>query len=266
MKVNSNNIKREFTIKGKNNKSFKLIIIKEKDEIKFESNILGDIFNIQYTSNLYIKQFYEHNKIFKKYKSINELYSEIFKNIEEKDIIMSTNNNKIETYLNINNNKILFILEPEEIKLDIKIFNNINKYTDKLRNEIMKQKNNNEKDINELKKGMEKIKIEIFNKNKAYEEKYNKLDMWMENENDNLWKELIKQKNNNEKKYKELKIEMEIFKNEINNKNIEYEEIINLLKNENDNLRKELIKQKNNNEKKYKRIKKRNGKYYNRNI
>jgi hypothetical protein len=73
-----------------------LIIKKEKDKIIFESNILDNIFHIQYTTNLNINQFYEHNKICKKYKSINELYSEIFINIKEKEIIMSLNNNKIE--------------------------------------------------------------------------------------------------------------------------------------------------------------------------
>ena len=56
MKAKSNNIlKRELIIKGKNNKSFKLIIIKEKDGIIFESNILDDICNIQYTTNFNIK-------------------------------------------------------------------------------------------------------------------------------------------------------------------------------------------------------------------
>jgi hypothetical protein len=92
MNATSNDIlKRELTLEGKNDKSFKLTIIKEDDEIIFESNILDNICNIQYTKNLNIKQFYENNKIFKKYKSIDELYSKIFENIEEKEIILSLN-------------------------------------------------------------------------------------------------------------------------------------------------------------------------------
>jgi len=92
MEAMSNNIlKRELAIKDKNNKSFKLIITKEKDEIIFESYILNDIYNIQYTKNLHIKKLYENHKIFKKFKSIYELYSEIFKNIKEEEIIMSLN-------------------------------------------------------------------------------------------------------------------------------------------------------------------------------
>ncbi len=131
METTSNDIlKRKLIIKGIDNKSFKLIIIKEKDKIIFESNVLDDLFQIQYTTNLNINQFYEHNKICKKYKSIDELYSEIFINIKEKEIIMSLNNNKIEINLVIDNNKILFTLEPKEIKLDNIIINKINEYID----------------------------------------------------------------------------------------------------------------------------------------
>jgi len=178
MEAKSNNIlERELIINGKNDKSFKLIIIKEKDEIIFESKILNDICNIQYSANLNIKSFYENNKIFKKYKSINEIYSEIFKNIKEKEISMSLNNNKIEINLVIDNNKILFILEQKEIKLDNMIINKINEYIDilkneniNLRNEIIKQKDDNEKYIKELKSEIENIKKEINNKNKVNEE------------------------------------------------------------------------------------------------
>ena len=157
MNATSNDIlKRELTLEGKNDKSFKLTIIKENDEIIFESNILDNICNIQYTKNLNIKQFYENNKIFKKYKSIDELYSKIFKNIKEKEIIMSLNGNKIEANLMIDNNKILLFLEQKEIKLDNIVINKINEYIDILKNEnnnlrkgIKQQKDDNEKNIKE---------------------------------------------------------------------------------------------------------------------
>ena len=178
MEDKSNNfLERELIINGENGKSFKLTIIKEKDEIIFESKILNDICNIQYSANLNIKSFYENNKIFKKYKSINEIYSEIFKNIKEKELSMSLNNNKIEINLVIDNNKILFILEQKEVKLDNMIINKINEYIDilknennNLRNEIIKQKDDNEKYIKELKNEIENIKKEINNKNKVNEE------------------------------------------------------------------------------------------------
>ena len=80
MEVKSNNIlQKELKIKAKNNKSFKLIIIKEKDEIKLEAYILDDICNVQYSTNLNIKQFY---KIIKYLKNINLLMNFIQKSLQ----------------------------------------------------------------------------------------------------------------------------------------------------------------------------------------
>ena len=80
MNATSNDIlKRELTLEGKNDKSFKLTIIKEDEEIIFDSNILDNICNIQYTKNLSVKQFYENNKIFK---NINLLMNFIQKSLK----------------------------------------------------------------------------------------------------------------------------------------------------------------------------------------
>ena len=216
MNATSNDIlKRELTLEGKNDKSFKLTIIKEDEEIIFDSNILDNICNIQYTKNLNIKQFYENNKIFKKYKSIDELYSKIFKNIKEKEIIMSLNNNKIEANLMIDNNKILLFLEQKEIKLDNIVINKINEYIDILKNEnnnlrkeIKQQKDDNEKNIKELKKEIENIKKELSDKNKVNEEINNILNNEL---NDNQIIKDIKKENN------KIKEKMEDVEYQINN-------------------------------------------------
>ena len=81
---------------------------------------------------------------------------------------MSLNSNKIVTYLMIDNNKILFILEPKEIRLNNIIINKINEYIDilknennNLKNEIKKQKDDNEKNIKELKNEIENMKMNL---------------------------------------------------------------------------------------------------------
>ena len=56
---------------------------------------------------------------------------------------MSLNKNKIEINLVIDNNRILFILEQKEIKLDNLVINKINEYIDILRKEIKQQKDDN---------------------------------------------------------------------------------------------------------------------------
>ena len=106
---NKKNI-RNLIIKGKDNKLYKLIIIKEQDEIKLKSKIIDDIFDIEYKVNINIKQFYNINKIFKEYESINDIYLKYFKKIKDKDIIICLNNNKIELKYK---EEINFILEAD---------------------------------------------------------------------------------------------------------------------------------------------------------
>ena len=69
---------RELIIKGKDNKLYKLLIIKEKDKIKLKSKIIDDIFDNEYKVNINLKQFYNINKIFREYKSINDIYLKFF--------------------------------------------------------------------------------------------------------------------------------------------------------------------------------------------
>jgi len=53
---------------------YRLLILKEEDEIILKSNIIDDIFDTIYILNINIKQFYNLNKIFKEYKYINDIY------------------------------------------------------------------------------------------------------------------------------------------------------------------------------------------------
>ena len=86
--IDIDNYKRELIIKGKDNKLYKLLIIKEKDEIILKSNIIDDIFDTQYIIKVYLKQFYNINKKFREFKSINDIYLKYLNNIKEKDIIL----------------------------------------------------------------------------------------------------------------------------------------------------------------------------------
>ena len=85
----------EKEIKGIDNKIYRLLILKEEDEIILKSNIIDDIYDNQYILNINIKQFYNINKIFKQYKYINDIYLKYFNNIKEEDIKIYLENNKI---------------------------------------------------------------------------------------------------------------------------------------------------------------------------
>ena len=162
--VNKENMK-ELIIKGRDNKLYKLIIIKENDEIILESNIMDDIFDRQYQININLKQFYNINKIFRENKSINDIYSKYFNNIKEKDIIINLNNNKIELKYK---EEINFILEPKKLnheniimKLCEKI-DNINSEINKIKMENNNLKNiiiNNENNIEQIKNEIKDLKI-----------------------------------------------------------------------------------------------------------
>ena len=174
--------KRKLTIKGTDNRLYNLEIIKEDDEITFKSNLINNIWDIKYIINLDIKGFYEINEAFRKYDSINEVYSKYFKDIKKEQISITSNENKIILTFNDNNKvKIPFILESN----DKKIFNVIRKLCDKM------------EDIDTLKNELDKQKIE----------------------NANLKNDLEKRRNEDAKIMAELRKENENFKKEISSSN-----------------------------------------------
>ena len=203
--------KKELTLKGKDNKLYNLMIIKEQDKIIFKSNAINNIWDIQYSTNVNIKGFYEINKIFRKYNSINEIYSKYFNDIKEEQIDISSSDNKIIVYFSDNNEvKLSFILEPNEMKMD----NIIRKLCDRmedveieldiqkienasLKKELERRINDDEKTISELKKEIENLKKSI-NSSRNQEELYdNKLEDIIKEINE--MKKVIDKQNKNKK-------------------------------------------------------------------
>ena len=231
----ANYSKKELKLKGKDNKLYHLTIINEQDEIIFKSNIINNIWDIQYSINANIKDFYYINKTFRKYNSINDVYLKYFNDIKEEQIDISSNDNKIIVYFNDNNDvKISFILEPNEMKMD----NIIRKLCDKmgdidilkteldkqkiesanLKKELEKRRNENEKNISELKNEIENLKksiTKLCDKMEDIDILKNELDN-QKIENDNLKNELKKRINDDEKNISELKEEIENLKKSIN--------------------------------------------------
>lgn len=167
---NENNII-EKEIKGIDNKLYKLLIIKEDDEIILKSNIIDDIFDNQYILNINLIQFYNMNKIFKEYKSINDIYIKYFNNIKEEDIKINIENNKIKLKYK---EEINIILEQNKLNIEniimklcnkIKEIDNINNEMNKIKIENNNIKNkiiNNDNNINLIKNEINNLK-EIIN-------------------------------------------------------------------------------------------------------
>ena len=109
--------KKELTLKGKDNKFYNLMITNKQNEIIFKSNILNNKLDIQYSIKVNIKDFYEINKIFRKYNSINEVYSKFFNDIKEEQLDIYSSDNKIIVYFSDNNEvKISLILKSMKWK------------------------------------------------------------------------------------------------------------------------------------------------------
>ena len=197
-------LKKEFKIKGTDNKLYKLIIIKERDEIIFESNLEDSIYDVKYTASICLNKFYSINKIFRRFDSINNLFLNFFNNINDRNIIITISDNKIKLIFKENNDEIYFMLEPNELKIE----NMLQRICDKI------------KDIDILKNDI----INLKNENNNLKNENNNL----KNENNNLKNELIKQKNDNDKNILEIKNEISNIK-KIVEKN---EEDKNKLKNE----------------------------------
>ena len=251
-------LKKEFKIKGTDNKIYKLIIIKERDEIIFDSNLEDNIYDVKYTISVCLNKFYNINNIFRRYKSISNIYLNYFNNINDRNIIITLSDNKIKLIFKENNDEICFILEPNELKIenilqricekikDIDILkneiinlknennnlksenNNLKSENNNLKNELIKQKNDNDKNILDIKNEINNIK-KIVDKN---EEDKNKLKNELMNKDSQIKKmeKDIEEQNNknvqhinnineNKKSIENLKNEIELLKTENINQN-----------------------------------------------
>jgi len=183
--------RKEFILKGRDDRIYNLMILNEQDKITFKSNILDNIWSIQYVLSINITKFHNINEIFKKYNSINEIFIKYFNDIKSDKISISLNDNKIILYFNGNDIvEMPFILEPNEMKLDniiLKLCDKIQDIdslkielaklkieNDKLKNELIKTKIDDYKIIPELRKEIENLKdvINILNQKELYDNKF----------------------------------------------------------------------------------------------
>ena len=117
----------EYQIKGDINKSYILKIIQGENVINFIVNIIGDISKTLYKKIFSLKDFYNSNRIFRQYISIEELYSLFFKSLKQSEIEIKEINKKITLTFIVEfrekKDEIPFILEPEEPKIEDIVLN-----------------------------------------------------------------------------------------------------------------------------------------------
>ena len=124
----------EYHIRGKDNKQYNTKIYQSEKSIIFIINEINDILNIKYKSELNLEEFYNLNRIFRQYISIEELFTLYFKSLKEHEIIINKQDKNIKLSLLIEfrgqKEEISFTLKPEHIKYEEVIINLYEKIKD----------------------------------------------------------------------------------------------------------------------------------------
>ena len=85
---------KEYKVKGKNG-SFILKIFQAEKEIIFLVKEEEDISDISYTKNSTMEEFYNINRYFRQFESVEDLFSYVFKGLKESELIINKKDNKI---------------------------------------------------------------------------------------------------------------------------------------------------------------------------
>ena len=219
----------EKEIKGENNISFILKIYNAKQSLIFYVKKINDFSEIIYKKEFTLEKFYQLDNFFKSFKSLEEIYEDIFKNYKKKEIFVLENEyiiiinikfeilNKIKEIAfifddyNLNVEKIVLKLCDKIKEIDIlhlyikQLEEKLEKYklsNEQLNNKIDKEIKNVKEEQNEINKNNKKELIGEFNK-KLNEEIRIKNEIFdkklKDSQNGNNKKDLIESKLQSEK-------------------------------------------------------------------
>ena len=149
----------EYHIKGKDNKQYNIKIYQSEKSVIFLTNEINDILNIKYKIELNLEEFYNLNRIFRQYISVEELFTLYFKSLKEHEIIISKQDKNIKLSLLIEfggqKEEISLTLKPENIQYEeviIKLYEKIKE----LELSFDKEKNDYNTKIKDLEEKLDK--------------------------------------------------------------------------------------------------------------
>ena len=87
-------------IKDKNNNSFNITFYLKNNSIFIKGNEEGDIINSTFIKDIYLENFYELNRFFKSFETINEIF-ELIKEIEKEEFSIEKKDRRLELSFNI---------------------------------------------------------------------------------------------------------------------------------------------------------------------
>lgn len=153
---------KEYKVKGKNG-NFILKIFQAEKEIIFLVKEEEDISDISYTKNSTMEEFYNIDRYFRQFESVEDLFSYVFKGLKESELIINRKDDKLslDFIFEIRGEKKVFpfILNPEQPKINNVVINLCQKVKeiDELKKEIKDLKIINENYKKEIEKNNQKF-------------------------------------------------------------------------------------------------------------
>ena len=158
---------KEYQIKGNDEQLYNLKIFQSNKFILFLIKDLLDFRATKFQKEIQLEEFYNLNRFFRQYLSLEELFSLFFQNLKNSEISINKNGNKINLFFIVDcrgiEEQFPFILEPEQSTIENMIDN---------LNEKLKEKDNQNKFNQNILKELKDFKKKI-NNNKEFKINHN---------------------------------------------------------------------------------------------
>jgi len=158
---------KQYQIKGTDNELYNLKIYKSDKFILFIIKDISDFRAIKYKNKLILEEFYNLNRFFRQYLSLEELFTLLFKNLKNSEINIYKKDNNIKLSFIVDcrgkEEEIPFILKPEQSNIK-NIVENISEKVKEIENENESNKNIL-KELKKLKNNINKDNLDIINNN-----------------------------------------------------------------------------------------------------
>lgn len=162
---------KNYNLKGTDKQNFIVKIIKGEKSIIFNAKIENDIGNILYTEETDFEEFTKLNRFFRQYDSVEDLFTDLFQTLEEKEMVICKKANNVKFTILVETRgkqeEVAFYLKPDKPNTEDITFN----LCDKVK-ELEEKLNEKEKAIEDLKEEIKDLRndmIKEYNQNSQVE-------------------------------------------------------------------------------------------------
>ena len=155
---------KQYQIKGSDNQLYNLKIFHDDNFILFVIKDLSDFRAIQFKKKILMEEFYNINRFFRQYLSLEELFNMLFKNLKISEINIYKKENTIKLTFIVDcrgkEEEIPFILKPEQSTIE-NVVENLSEKVKEIENQN-ESNNNILKELKEFKKNINKNDLQVM--------------------------------------------------------------------------------------------------------